>query len=172
MALQDDAEEHASPAADQQLLTDDCVELGGGQQLAVRSEGSVPPVLSEGPVPLIDVASDDDKEIDKARAGDAEEACPFFFRVTHTGLGKKKHVEKGALTTYDLGIQSIPVVHERFERKYGKIYVLDISSTTSGFGTPKLATWMSESGVSFDQLAQHWRAWTPLLDQPLGCQVR
>lgn len=181
MALHDIAESTPS-ATDRPLLTDDCVEFGVPAQLVKRSEGPVPALCINLDVDSECVNLDSDCEFeteigtDKAEAEvsfDADADNPVFFRVTHTGLGKKKHVEKGCLTTHDLGIQIIPVAHVRHGCQHDKIYVLDLSTTSSlfGFGVPKLATWMSEARVSFDKLVQHWRSWTPLSPQLLGVRL-
>ena len=83
-----------------------------------------------------------------------------FFRITHTGLGNKKIVEKGALTTYDLGVQVVPMISASGS---GDQFLLDMSvGTGSGAvsaSSVKLATWMSEPQVLFDDLRKSWKTW-------------
>ena len=132
----------------QTLLTDDCVELGCHRAIVRRSDGTLP--RAHQPAAALDADG----------GGDS----PVFFRITHTGLGAKKHCEKGSVLTSDLGVQLMPLAGVQ-----GEAFLLDMTvSGSSGFArAAKLATWMSEPSVGFDDLRQNWKIWklSPPLDE-------
>ena len=79
-----------------------------------------------------------------------------FFRISHTQLGRHKLFDKGAVATYDFGVQVIPTLECQPESAH-----LDMSEAgvTDNTNLTKLATWMSESNVSGEQLRTCWKVW-------------
>ena len=79
-----------------------------------------------------------------------------FFRISHTQLGRHKLFHKGAVATYDLGVQIIPALEYQPETAY-----LDMSEAGVGDGAnlTKLAMWMSEKQVRGEGLRKCWKVW-------------
>ena len=92
----------------------------------------------------------------------------FFFRITHTGLGKHKLFDKGAVASHDLGVQVLPCIELYGDTKSGEAEALLDISLTDATAT-KLGTWLSEQSASFADLRKEWKIWQqmpPELSRP------
>lgn len=116
--------------------SDDCIDLGQGSSAGDQGPAHRP------------------HEVE--RFGDVSDHV--FFRITHTGLGRHKFFEKGSVATHDLGIHIVPVIGVRAGDGEGAVeVVLDISIGAEN--SAKLATWMGDNSVSFDDLRKHMKVW-------------
>lgn len=147
------------------LLDDDCVELGLPSSIVCHSRN---PVLSQGTGAMTTNSTDVHPLFDSDSL--------VSFKVTHTGLGNKKHVEKGALATFDIGIQIMPLLGVQQQplgpcsKGQGQedIYLLNMTTSAASHDAcaAQLATWMSNPSVEFDALRAHWKVWKVLPPQP------
>ena len=88
---------------------------------------------------------------------DANPANQCFFRISHTQLGRHKLFEKGAVATHDLGLQFIKSLG--IEGSGDNISVILEMNVKDHAHSTRLATFMSEAGLSFEELRKHWRVW-------------
>ena len=104
------------------------------------------------------------EDSEPANDDDANPTNQCFFRISHTQLGRHKLFEKGAVATHDLALQFIRTL--RIENSGGDgdgdgdniSVILDMNVKDHASST-RLATFMSEAGVTFDELRKHWRVW-------------
>lgn len=95
---------------------------------------------------------------------DASSETEIFFKVSHRQLNRHKLFEKGALSTYDMAIQLIPTKSCSGTGSNMQA-VLDVSMATAPDNQVKLATWLNEANVSFQDLQQHWKVWESRRDE-------
>lgn len=94
----------------------------------------------------------------------ASSETEIFFKVSHRQLNRRKLFEKGALSTYDMAIQLIPTkscsgTGSNMEAE------LDVSMAIAPGNQVKLATWLNEANLSFQDLQQHWKVWESRTDE-------
>lgn len=82
-----------------------------------------------------------------------------FFRISHTQLGRHKLFEKGAVATHDIALQLIPTLGVEKGSSTGDFTVLLNMSMKDQMSSTKLATFMSETSLSFSELRSCWKIW-------------
>ena len=129
---------------------------GGKRKRADRADSDTDLANPEAKHGGDDLADDD---------SNPENLC--FFRISHTQLGRHKLFEKGAVATHDLALQLIPTLGVEKGSSTGDFTVLLNMSMKDQLSSTKLATFMSETSLSFSELRSCWKIWQ-LVDDGVG----